>query len=143
MENCLFCQIGAKVIDSVVLWEDEDILVFLDIRPIREGHCQIIPKKHFETFETLPPELAGKIINVGQKIAKHLKKVYEVERVAFIFTGNDIPHTHAHVLPMQERTDVTSARFIMNFDSVEFVSDHLKASTEDLLKVKSRLKLEI
>jgi histidine triad (HIT) family protein len=41
-----------------------------------------------------------------------MKRTYGVERVAFLFAGDDIPHAHAHVVPMHEKTDITSRRYI-------------------------------
>lgn len=40
------------------------------------------------------------------------KRLYCVQRVAFLFTGGDIPHAHAHLVPMVEGTDITSRRYI-------------------------------
>ena len=109
MNNCAFCGIVDGTVDAVVLYEDDDIIAFLDIAPIRPGHSHIIPKQHFETFEVLPVELAGRIITLGQALARKLKSIYHVDRVAFVFTGGDIAHAHAHVVPMVEKTDITSS----------------------------------
>lgn len=137
MDNCIFCRLAKKEIASFILHEDEEVVVFLDILPIRPGHCQIIPKKHFDTFELLPPELAAKIMVLGQRVARRLKEVYAVERVAFAFTGGDVPHAHAHVIPLHEKTDVTSARYIVDppAATVKFASDHLKADGDTLGRV--------
>jgi diadenosine tetraphosphate (Ap4A) HIT family hydrolase len=67
-------------------------MAFLDIAPIRPGHTHIIPKQHFDTFDVLPSELAGRIMVLGQIIARKLKSVYRVSRVAFVFTGGDVAH---------------------------------------------------
>ncbi|MER9200737.1 hypothetical protein NKJ28_23470 [Mesorhizobium sp. M0145] len=49
---------------------------------------------------------------LGQKIARAQKRLYGVERVAFLFAGGDVPHAHDHVVPMVENTDITSRRYI-------------------------------
>jgi catechol 2,3-dioxygenase-like lactoylglutathione lyase family enzyme len=69
---------------------------------------------HYETFDVIPPELAGRIVALGQDLARRMKAAYGVERVAFLFTGGDVPHAHAHVVPMHEKTDVTSARYVVS-----------------------------
>ena len=137
--QCVFCGIAAGAIDSVILYEDDEIMAFLDIAPIRSGHSHIIPKKHFATFEVVPPALAGRIIELGQRLAKTLKAVYAVERVAFVFTGGDIPHAHAHVIPMVDKTDITSARYIVGSHDIQWASEHLNASRESLLAVRERI----
>jgi histidine triad (HIT) family protein len=110
--NCLFCAIGKRDIPSSVVWEDDDILAFLDINPIRPGHIQIIPREHYPYFDDLPAALASRIIETGQSLARVLKTTYAVERVAFLFTGGDIRHAHAHLVPMVAGDDITSRRYI-------------------------------
>ena len=47
MENCIFCKIAKGEIPADKIYEDKDFLVFLDIKPVSDGHLLIIPKKHF------------------------------------------------------------------------------------------------
>lgn len=111
-DDCLFCRFGRGEIRPHVVHEDDALLAFLDIGPIRRGHVQIIPRVHYSYFEMLPEEIASRIVALGQKIARAQKRLYGVRRVAFLFTGGDIPHAHAHLVPMVEGTDITSRRYI-------------------------------
>ncbi len=45
--------------EAIILHKDNELIAFLNIRPISKGHTQIIPNGHFETFELLPPDLAS------------------------------------------------------------------------------------
>jgi len=72
----------------------------------------VVPRIHAPYFEDLPADLAGEVVALGQRIAKVQKRLYGVERVGFMFTGGDVPHAHAHVVPMVEKTDVTSRQYI-------------------------------
>ncbi len=85
MEDCLFCSIATGSMEALVIHEEDDLMAFLDILPIREGHCQIIPKVHVEAFDDLEPALAGRIVALGQRIAKRQKEIYGVDRVAFLW----------------------------------------------------------
>ena len=138
--DCPFCGIGDGTVSAVIVWEDPDVLAFLDRRPIREGHCQIIPRQHVETFEQLSPDLAAKVLDLGQRLARRMKAIYSVDRVAFLFTGGDVPHVHAHVVPIHEKTDITSGRYILSPDRLQFGSSHLRADRESLLAAKARLR---
>jgi len=60
----------------------------------------------------------------------------------FPFTGGDLPHAHAHVIPMHEKTDITSARYILNPEAVEFRSLHLQTDQDSLVRVKAKLQLD-
>ncbi len=110
--NCLFCRIGAKSVPSHVVHESDRILGFLDIHPIRRGHVVIIPKAHYAYFDDLPADLAAEILGVARELAPILRRRYNAKRVGFMFTGTDIAHAHAHVVPMVEPTDLTSRRYI-------------------------------
>ncbi|MGD1951895.1 MAG: HIT family protein [Leptolyngbyaceae cyanobacterium] len=114
--TCLFCRIVAGDLPAHVVYESPDVLAFLDIRPIRTGHVQIIPREHFEYYDTIPLEILTEIVSVGQQLAPILRNLFEVKRVAFLFTGGDIPHAHAHVVPMVEATDITSKQYIVEQD---------------------------
>lgn len=109
---CIFCRIGRGEIGAHVIHEEDEILAFLDIGPIRPGHVQIIAREHYPYFEALPEPLAARIMALAQKIARVQKQVYGVPRVAFMFTGGDVAHAHAHLVPMVKGDDVTSRRYI-------------------------------
>ena len=54
MEDCIFCKIIRKEIPCHEIYEDKDVLVFLDIKPISKGHCLIVTKKHYKTLLDIP-----------------------------------------------------------------------------------------
>lgn len=109
---CLFCRIARREIPAHIIYEDDYLVAFLDTGPIRPGHVQIIPRDHYPTFDDLTAELASRIVVLGQRFARILKARNGVSRAAFLFTGGDIAHAHAHVLPMIAPTDITSRRYI-------------------------------
>ena len=111
-DNCLFCRIARREIPAHILHEDDRLLAFLDIQPVRPGHTLIIPKQHYPYFEDMPADLAGHILNLGQKLGRHMKRLYGVDRVGFAFTGIHVAHAHAHVIPMHDPQDVTSTQYI-------------------------------
>ena len=110
--SCLFCRIGAKSIPSHVVHESDRVLGFLDIHPIRRGHVVVVSKEHYAYFDDLPADLAAEILGVARELAPILRRRYDAKRVGFMFTGTDIAHAHAHVVPMVEPTDITSRRYI-------------------------------
>ena len=88
-------------------------MAFLDLHPIRPGHTQIIPKDHYPYFEDIPAITAQRIFETAQAFSRAMKGLYHVPRVALVFTGGDVPHAHAHLVPMHEKTDITSRRYIV------------------------------
>jgi histidine triad (HIT) family protein len=137
-DDCLFCRIARGEIACHAVSEGERVLAFLDIHPIRAGHTLIIPREHFSGFEDLPAPLATEITSLAQQLAREMKAIYAVERVALFYTGIHVRHAHAHVVPMHHRHDVTSATYLR--DGVEGFSLPPAASTQELAAVAMDLK---
>jgi len=138
--GCLFCKIAREEVPSHAVLSNERIHAFLDINPIRPGHVQIIPREHHRYFDDLPPELASEIVHLGQRLAVAMKRLFQVQRVAFLFTGGDIPHAHAHVVPMVSATDITSLRYI-EAENIRFRNTP-RMQDEELAAVASALRTE-
>jgi histidine triad (HIT) family protein len=138
-DTCLFCRIANRRVPSHVVYESDQVLAFLDINPIRTGHVQVIPRQHFPYFDAVPVEVATEILAVGQKLAPVLRHLFAVERVAFLFTGGDIAHAHAHVVPLVEATDITSRQYIVEanvtFQNAPRVSESQLALTAEAIKL--------
>jgi histidine triad (HIT) family protein len=111
--ECLFCRIVQREVAAHVVYEDDRVLAFLDRGPIRPGHTQIVPREHFAYFDDAPADVLAAIVTVGQKLARAMKQTLRVPRVAFLFTGGDIAHVHAHAVPIHDKTDITSRRYIV------------------------------
>lgn len=111
-ENCLFCRIAAGELPSHKVFEDDQVLAFLDLHPIRPGHTLVIPKAHHVWFEDMPAGLAMQVMTCAQKLARGMKQIFKVERVALFYTGIHVPHVHAHVVPMHHPHDVSSQAYM-------------------------------
>jgi histidine triad (HIT) family protein len=103
-ENCIFCRIVDGTIPCKDVYEDDDYLAFLDIRPITSGHTIIVPKKHIADLENMSyKEISGMSI-VMKKIGKALISGLGVKGYS-VFLDNKsaanqhIPHIHYHVVP--------------------------------------------
>lgn len=111
-EDCLFCKIASGDLPAHVIYEDSDVMAFLDIHPIQPGHSLVIPKAHHVWFEDIPARVAARVIECSQEIARDLKRQFSVERVGLMFTGIHVPHAHAHVVPMHGVHDLTSMAYL-------------------------------
>lgn len=138
MASCVFCQIVKGVVPIDLIYQDELVAAFPDNHPIRPGHAMIVSRVHWPYFEDLPEATASRILNFGQRLAVAMKEIYAVPRVAFAFTGGDHAHAHAHVIPMHDKTDLTSRRYIAE-DNLTFRSTPL-ASPADLAKTAAELR---
>ncbi len=107
--NCVFCAIlrGTEPVSRV--YEDEQLLAFMDVRPVRPGQLLVIPKQHIDHFCDLPDELATRVLLLGQRLARVLRASLKPQRVGMIAHGFGVPHAHLIVLPLQHVWDITSS----------------------------------
>lgn len=136
--DCLFCRIIQRKIPAHIVHEDDRVLALLDRGPIRPGHAQIIPKEHFAYFDDAPADLLAATLAVGQKLARAMRRTLKVPRVAFLLTGGDIAHVHAHLVPIHDKTDITSRRYIVE-ETLTFRSLP-PASDEELARIATDLR---
>lgn len=104
MEDCIFCKIVKKEIDSTIVYEDEEILAFKDIHPVTPIHILVIPKKHISSAMEICKEdqiVIGKMFLVIQKLAKQLgieEKGFRVINNCGEDGGQEVKHFHFHLL---------------------------------------------
>ena len=99
---CDFCKIINKQLPAHVVYEDNQLISFLDIDPIHEGHVLIVPKQHVDSIENLSDEVVLDIMNVARTVVVALKDIYGNEGYSIMQNGgefNDIGHYHLHVFP--------------------------------------------
>ena len=70
MSDCIFCKIIAKEIPATVVYEDDDVLVFMDIGPIIKGHALVISKKHYDPITETPDEIVTRLYLTAKQVAK-------------------------------------------------------------------------
>jgi len=107
MEDCLFCKFATGQLKKKFLYEDEDVMVFPDIHPVRPVHLLIIPKKHIAELTAVEdPELFKKLFTVVQKMIAREGLKDKGYRVAINGGGAQIiNHLHIHLLGPMKKTD--------------------------------------
>lgn len=98
-QDCIFCKIIAGEIPAKKIFEDEAHLAFLDIRPASKGHTLVIPKKHYSNFLELPESENQELFKVVQNLGKTLKEKLGAELIFLLTMGEEVPHTHIHLIP--------------------------------------------
>lgn len=119
--ECLFCKIASGEIPSAVLYDDENVLAFLDIMPAASGHALVIPKEHFATLLDLPHDMLKDLTLTIQKVSAAVVKHtgasgFNVLQSNHESAGQVIPHVHFHIIPRFENDD-------LNFNWVQKTQD--------------------
>jgi histidine triad (HIT) family protein len=95
--ECVFCRIVKKEVPAHVVYEDENFMAFLDIRPLNPGHTQVIPKKHYRW--TYDVEEYGKYLEVVKKVGLAVMKALNADSFSIVTLGHEIPHAHVWIVP--------------------------------------------
>lgn len=96
-KDCIFCQIVAQELPAYKVYEDDEFLAFLDIRPLNPGHTQVIPKKHFRWVWEVPN--FGQYWEVAKKVAQGIMATLGAGAVSFVTLGQEVAHAHIWVVP--------------------------------------------
>ena len=99
MTTCVFCKIRDRQIPKEFIFEDEDVMVFPDIHPIKPIHLLIVLKKHVKDFLDLEPKDLEKISTTIKQIVKERKLENKGYRLAINGGGAQIiDHLHVHLM---------------------------------------------
>ena len=109
MDNCLFCKIIKKEIPSEIIYEDNDILVFLDINPTTNGDTLVIPKKHYKDIFEVPKELLNHMTDTYKNLYETYKEKLKCDGLTLTTNldyGQEIKHFHMHFIPRYQNDEV-------------------------------------
>lgn len=109
-ETCIFCKIINGEIPSTKIFENEDVLAFLDLSQVTKGHTLVIPKDHQKNIFHLQPETAGKLFEAVPDIASAIQKAFNAEGLNVLnnneeIAGQTVFHYHLHLIPRYDNTD--------------------------------------
>ncbi|MFP4472633.1 MAG: HIT family protein [Candidatus Omnitrophota bacterium] len=104
--------------------EDDKHLAFLDIRPIREGHTLVIPKKEGDYIFDMNDQDLSDLMVFAKAVARKIEAKITCKRVGVMVAGIEVPHTHVHLIPFEKIPD-------LNFANAKEVPQEELARTAD------------
>ncbi|MGA9344417.1 MAG: HIT family protein [Nocardioidaceae bacterium] len=100
--SCLFCAIASGEVPAALVIETDDVVGFLDHRPLFKGHTLIVPRAHHVTLTDLPAELLTSIFTAAQRLAAVMPAELDAQGT-FVAMNNivsqSVAHAHVHVVP--------------------------------------------
>ena len=104
MDDCIFCQVARRKVESWTVYETDAAYAFLDINPVSEYHTLVIPKRHAaDIFEIPEPDLLGvmsALKHVVDLYRRHLRiKHLQVVSSSGSEAQQDVFHLHFHIVP--------------------------------------------
>ena len=116
MPDCIFCKIIKGEIPCYKVYEDDDFLAFLDIRPRNPGHTLVIPKYHWRWVWD-HPNIEGYYKVVGE-IANAIRTVMKTDWVVSLVLGEEVPHAHVWLVPRFENDGHGSSIVLDNIKDI-------------------------
>jgi len=105
MEDCIFCKIIKGELPSSKIYEDNELLAFMDVQPVNKGHVLIIPKKHKALMAELDDKILGNVIALANKINQAIRESDIKSEGINLFladgeaAGQEVFHVHLHIIP--------------------------------------------
>ncbi|WP_407511262.1 HIT family protein [Acinetobacter baumannii] len=129
----IFAKILRGELPAIKLYEDDQVLAFMDIMPQADGHALVIPKTPAVTLLDLPPEAAAYTIQIVQKIAKAMETVLNLDGIVLMqlsgaAAGQTVPHVHFHLIPTNVHQLGKHAAQLGDQDKIKALAEKIKAA---------------
>lgn len=110
-KECIFCKIVRGESPAQKIYETNDILAFLDINPVTDGHTLVIPKEHYRDIFQIPLPMLEKTMEATKKIAKKAQKTLNAGGVNILHNSGSVaqqavPHFHIHIIPRYPKDQI-------------------------------------
>lgn len=105
----IFTKIINGEIPGRFVWKDDRVVAFLTIEPMTPGHTLVVPREEVDHWIDLDPDLAARLFHVAQAIGKAQQAEWNPSRIGVMIVGEEVPHTHIHVVPINNPSELSFA----------------------------------
>lgn len=102
----IFCKIMNGEIPSYTIYEDDIVKVFLDVNPKVNGHCLVVPKKHYKDVFDIDNDTLIHVIEVARKIGPMIEERLDADGITLTQNNGlyeEVKHFHLHIVPQYEK----------------------------------------
>ncbi|WHR58005.1 HIT family protein [Acinetobacter haemolyticus] len=129
----IFARILRGELPAIKVYEDEQVLAFMDIMPQADGHTLVIPKTPAVTLLDLPADAAAYTIQIVQKIAQAMEKALDVKGIVLMqlngsTAGQTVPHIHFHLIPSSIHELGRHAAQMGDQEKIKMLAEKIKAA---------------
>lgn len=133
MSGCIFCKIARNEMESLILYKNDFITIFMDINPVSHGHVLVIPNKHFENMNDVEDQYLIEVVRKSKQMGLFLENTLGATGFNVLVANGrsaqqSVFHLHFHIIPRYED------------DSVNLWFDRRTAKNSDIREVYALLK---
>ncbi len=101
----VFTKIINRELPGRFVYEDDEVVAFLTIEPMTQGHTLVVPRAEVDQWQDLDEAVLSRVMSVAQLIGKAVCRAFDAERAGVIIAGLEVPHLHVHVFPARSLGD--------------------------------------
>lgn len=134
-EDCIFCKIINGELPSAKVYEDEEVLAFLDLTQVTKGHTLVVPKTHTKNIYETSPEVAKELFSRIPTIANAIKDTYKPLGINLLNNNEkaaeqSVFHLHVHLIPRYGNGDGYTPNWTTHTD--EYTSKDLQVIAKEI-----------
>lgn len=133
-ENCIFCKIAKKEIDSKIIFEDDICMAILDINPATTGHMLLLPKEHYMIMPMVPDEVLGHLSVISKYLSDLVKETFDAKDATIFIAngaaaGQQSQHFMFHVIPRYDDDGLifSTRGNEVSYDELNSIADKIKS----------------
>jgi len=129
----IFTRIIDGELPGVFVWRDADCVAFLSINPMHTGHTLVVPRVEVDHWIDLDRALAQHLFGVAQEVGRAQQAALGARRVGMLIAGDEVPHTHLHVVPFDSVAELSFAHADPSppEGSLDAAADAIRAALRD------------
>ena len=111
----IFCKIINGEIPSKCIYEDELVMVILDVSPRSNGHSLVIPKKHYDDINNVDKDVLSHMWDVALEVNKRIEKKLHSNGATYEINygiAQEVKHIHLHIIPRYKYEDIADVEEI-------------------------------
>jgi diadenosine tetraphosphate (Ap4A) HIT family hydrolase len=130
----VFSRIIAGELPGRFVWQDDEVVCFLSIAPLRPGHTLVVPRQEIDKWTDLPGELLGRVMTVAQVIGRAVERAWDAPRAGLAIAGFEVLHCHVHVSPIwdMDDLDLTGIKPETDGTALDDAAERLRAALREL-----------
>ncbi len=129
----IFSRIIAGEIPGTFVWRDDRAVAFMSIAPMMPGHTLVVPREEIDHWIDLDPTLAAHLFEVAQQIGRAQDLEWKPRRVGLLIVGEEVPHTHLHVVPIDSPDELSFAHaHPVDADTLEVAASRIRARLREI-----------
>ncbi|MEZ5250745.1 MAG: HIT family protein [Ilumatobacteraceae bacterium] len=125
----VFTRILNGELPGTFVYRDEHCAVFMSINPLATGHCLVVPVREVDHWVDLRTDEVNHLFTVAHQIAQAQRSVFLQEKIGMIVAGYEVPHTHIHLVPTHDMSqlDFANAARSVDRDALEAAAEAIRS----------------